>query len=76
LEAINSLEPVEFNFKGDYTKTTMGFFAEDVSDCLAASDKKAINPMEIITVLVSEVKAQESELKALKKKVAALKRRK
>ncbi len=75
LEAIDSLEPVEFNFKGDYTKTTMGFIAEDVSDCLAASDKKAINPMEIITVLVSEVKAQESELNGLKKKVAALKRR-
>lgn len=75
LAAINSLNPVEFNFKGD-SKVTMGFIAEEVSSSLAAYDKKAIDPMEIITVLVKEVKSQETELKALQKKIATLKRRK
>ena len=73
-EAINSLEPVEFNFIGD-SQVTIGFIAEEVSKSLAAYDKKAIDPMEIITVLVDEVKTQENELKALKKKIDALKRR-
>lgn len=74
-EAINSLEPVEFNFKGD-SKVTMGFIAEDVPSSLAAYDKKAIDPMEIITVLVKEVKSQETELKALQKKITRLKSKK
>lgn len=73
-EAINSLEPVEFNFIGD-SQVTIGFIAEEVSNSLAAYDKKAIDPMEIVTVLVEEVKTQEDELKALKKKIALLKRR-
>lgn len=71
--AFDGLEPVEFNFKGDRGRSTMGFIAEDVPDIFAAYDKKAINPMEIITVLVSEVKEQENALNQLKKRVASLK---
>ncbi|HEX2926608.1 MAG TPA: tail fiber domain-containing protein [Ruminiclostridium sp.] len=71
--AFEGLEPVEFNFKGDSGRTTLGFIAEDVPDVFAAYDKKAISPMEIMTVLVSEVKEQEILLSKLKKKVAALK---
>ncbi len=74
-EAINSLEPVEFNFIGD-PQVTIGFIAEEISNSLTAYDKKAIDPMEIITVLVEEVKSQENELKALNKKIVSLKRRK
>jgi hypothetical protein len=70
---VEELEPVEFNFKGDYSKTTMGFIAEDVPADLSAYDKKAISPMEIIAVLVNEVKEQEKILNKLKKKVAAIK---
>ncbi|EPR11617.1 tail fiber domain-containing protein [Ruminiclostridium papyrosolvens] len=69
---IESLDPVEFNFKGDRKRKTMGFIAEDVPDILASGDKKAISPMEILTVLVGEVKEQENLIKKLKKKVAAL----
>ncbi len=72
-DALDGLEPVEFNFKGDYERRTIGFIAENVSDIFSAHDKKAINPMEIITVLVSEVKEQENALNQLKKRVAALK---
>lgn len=71
--ALNSLEPVEFNFKGDSRRTTMGFIAEEVPEVFAASDKKAVSPVEILAVLVSEVKEQEKILNKLKKKVAALK---
>ncbi len=70
---LDGLEPVAFNFKGDYGKETMGFIAEDVPGILSANDGKAISPMEIITVLISEVKDQEKMLAVLKKKVAALK---
>ncbi|ACL75869.1 tail fiber domain-containing protein [Ruminiclostridium cellulolyticum] len=69
---IEQLDPVEFNFKGDRKRRTIGFIAEDVPDILASSDKKAISPMEILTVLVGEVKEQENLIKNLKKKVAAL----
>jgi len=75
-KAIEKLEPVQFNFKGDYSKTTLGFIAENVPNSLAAADKKAISPMEIITVLVGEVKEQEKALNELKKKVSNLKRKK
>ncbi len=71
--AFEALDPVEFNFKGDYTRTTLGFIAEDVPEVFATNDKKAISPLEILTVLVSEVKDQERLLNKLKKKVAALK---
>jgi len=73
-DALGGLEPVEFNFIGDNSKTTMGFIAENVPDTLAAYDRRAISPMEIIAVLVSEVKDQEKALSKLKKKVVALKR--
>ncbi|HEX2926983.1 MAG TPA: tail fiber domain-containing protein [Ruminiclostridium sp.] len=71
--AVEQLEPVEFNFKGDSKRTTIGFIAEDTPDMLTAGDKKAISPFEILTVLVSEVKDQEKMINRLKKKVAALK---
>jgi hypothetical protein len=70
--ALEGLEPVEFNFKGDYDKTTMGFIAEEVPEICSASDNKAISPMEIITLLVSEVKEQEYAINRLKKKIKAL----
>lgn len=71
--AVEQLEPVEFNFKGDNERTTIGFIAEDAPDMLTSGDKKAISPIEILTVLVSEVKDQEKMINKLKKKVAALK---
>lgn len=72
-DALEGLEPVEFNFKGDSGRRTIGFIAENVPDIFTAHDKKAINPLEIIAVLVSEVKEQEHALAQLKKQVAALK---
>ncbi len=71
--ALEGLNPVEFNFKGDLRRKSMGFIAEEVPEVFAASDKKAVSPLEIIAVLVSEVKEQEKLLNKLKKKVAALK---
>ena len=73
-DMLRELEPVEFNFIGDNSKTTMGFIAENVPDTLAAYDRKAVSPMEILAVLVSEVKEQEKALSKLKKKVAALRK--
>ncbi len=71
--AVEQLEPVEFNFKGDSKRTTIGFIAEDTPDMFTAGDKKAISPIEILTILVSEVKDQEKIINKLKKKVAAIK---
>lgn len=72
----DQLEPVEFNFKGDRRKRTIGFIAEDVPDMFTAYDKKAINPLEIITVLVSEVKEQQNRLNQLNKKIENFKNKK
>jgi hypothetical protein len=73
---IDELEPVEYNFKRDKSRTTLGFIAESMPKKLTNSDKKAISPIEIMTVLVGEVKEQEKEISDLRKKVAKLKRRK
>lgn len=73
-EALLNLEPVEFNFKGDNEKATMGFIAEDTPDIFTTQDKRAISPFEIVTALVSEVKEQEKDIAKLKKQVTAIKR--
>jgi|GEM_PF-1459677 len=71
--ALEGLNPVEFNFKGNNKRSTLGFIAEEVPEIFTSSDKKAISPLEILTVLVKEVKEQEKLLNKLKKKVSALK---
>lgn len=72
-EALHSLEPVEFNFRGDHGRTSMGFIAEDVPVIFGTQDRKAISPFEIITALVSEVKEQDRDIARLKKQVAVVK---
>ncbi|WP_244648232.1 tail fiber domain-containing protein [Ruminiclostridium herbifermentans] len=74
--AIEALEPVEYNFKGDKKKTTIGFIAENVPDSLASYNKTAISPMEIIAVLVKEVKDQERAINELDKKIIKISKNK
>jgi hypothetical protein len=71
-EILEGLSPVTFNFKGDTVKTTMGFIAEEVPAAVAAHDKKAISPMEIITVLTSVVKDQKKTIAKLQKQLEAI----
>lgn len=75
-EILDGLNPVTFNFKGDTAKTTMGFIAEDVPAAVAAHDKKAISPMEIITVLTSVVKDQKKTIAKLQKQLETIARSK
>jgi hypothetical protein len=69
---LDGLNPVEFNFIGDTEKTTLGFIAEEVPCEVSAKDKKAISPMEIITVLASVVKDQRKNILELQKQVEEL----
>ncbi|MDP4182078.1 MAG: tail fiber domain-containing protein, partial [Bacillota bacterium] len=71
-QLLDGLNPVTFRFKGEETKTTMGFIAEDVPQELSASDQRAISPMEIVTVLTSVVKEQQKSIQKLQKQVASI----
>lgn len=71
-DVLEGLNPVTFNFKGDTAKTTMGFIAEEVPDAVAAYDKKAISPMEIVAVLTSVLKEQKKTIAKLEKELAIL----
>ncbi|HEX2926606.1 MAG TPA: tail fiber domain-containing protein, partial [Ruminiclostridium sp.] len=64
-EILDGMNPVSFNFKGDNEKTTLGFIAEEVPNAVAAKDKKAISPMEMIAVLTSVVKDQKKVINKL-----------
>ncbi len=68
-EILEGLNPVTYNFKGDMERTTMGFIAEEVPEAVAAHDKKAISPMEIMTVLTSVVKDQKKAIAKLQKQL-------
>ena len=71
-QLLDGLNPVEFKFKGESTKTTLGFIAEDVPQELSAPDQKAVSPMEIVAVLTSIVKEQQKSINKLQKQIASI----
>ena len=60
------LQPLEFIYKKDPSEKTLGFIAEDVPDFVATNDRKSINSMDIIAVLVKVVQDQGKVIKELK----------
>jgi len=65
LEALASLDPVKFNYKGDASQKHIGFIAEEVPELVATKDRKGLSPMDIVAVLtkvVQELKARNEML--------------
>ncbi len=73
LELLKKLNPVTFDYKNNYLKKhNMGFIAEDVPGIFTTSDNQAISIMDIVAVLTSVVKKQQTETAAMKKQLNTL----
>lgn len=73
VEALRNLNPVKFNYKADSDKNQyIGFIAEEVPELVATSDRKTLNPMDIVAVLTQVVKEQQKAMAALAEKVKRL----
>ena len=53
MEALDRLEPVQFNYKIDEEDNYLGFIAEDVPAVVASKDRKGLSPMDIVAVLTN-----------------------
>ena len=74
IETLNDLKPVEFYFKADKEKERqIGFIAEDVPSNVGTLNKKGLNPMCIIGILVKVAKEQHKEITSLKEEMNSLK---
>jgi hypothetical protein len=79
MEAFEKLEPVKFNYKANKDEMCLGFIAEDVPDLVAVNDRKSLNPMDMVAMLIKVVQAQhktlssqENAISELKEKIAKL----
>jgi len=73
LELLKGLNPVSFDYKGNsFKKHNIGFIAEEVPAIFTTSDSKSISIMDIVAVLTSVVKKQQSESAAMRKQLNTL----
>ncbi len=66
LEALKGLNPVKYIYKSNPEERHVGFIAEDVPALVATKDRKALSPMDIVAVLTTVVKEQQTEIEKLK----------
>ena len=65
LEALDGLEPVQFNYRNDNGEDYVGFIAEDVPDLVATRDRDGLSAMDIVAVLTRVVQEQQKQIEAL-----------
>jgi len=58
MDALEQLNPVEFNYKVDPEEKHLGFIAEDVPDLVASRDRKGMSPMDVVAVLTKALQEQ------------------
>jgi len=62
MDALEQLNPVEFNYKVDSGEKHLGFIAEDVPDLVASKDRKHMSPMDVVAVLTKALQDQQEIL--------------
>ncbi|KAA0229896.1 tail fiber domain-containing protein [candidate division KSB1 bacterium] len=73
VEILTNLRPVKFVFKGDrQQRCHVGFIAEEVPAVAASADRTMISLMDIVGVLTSVVKEQQTTILALAEQVHVL----
>ncbi len=72
VSALNSLNPVIYNYKAIKDETRAGFIAEDVPEIVAMNDRKSLHSMDIVAVLTKVVQEQQKLIEELQKKVEKL----
>jgi len=69
LKAINSLEPVTYQYTADPSEQYAGFIAEDVPEIVANNDRKSLSTMDVVAVLTKVVKDQQATIEVLTKRL-------
>ena len=69
MATLNELKPVTFRYNTAPKDQTVGFIAEDVPELVATPDHKGLSTMDIVAVLTSVVKQQQSAIEKLEKMV-------
>ncbi len=73
LDLLKKLNPVTFDYKSNFVKKhNIGFIAEDVPEIFTTPDCKSISIMDIVAVLTSVVKKQQTEAVSMKKQLKDL----
>jgi hypothetical protein len=75
VEALDSLDPVKYNYKTDQEDEYVGFIAEDVPDLVASKDRKGMSSMDVVAVLTKVVQEQQKVVSELQKTKAELEKR-
>jgi hypothetical protein len=73
--ALQSLNPVKYNYKADKSEKYIGFIAEEVPELVAMTDRKSLSPMDIVAVLTKVVQEQQKAILELKAELSELKRK-
>jgi hypothetical protein len=73
--ALQSLNPVKYNYKADKEEKYVGFIAEEVPELVSMNDRKSLSPMDIVAVLTKVVQEQQKLISALQGKISDLERR-
>jgi hypothetical protein len=71
--ALQSLNPIKYNYKADKAEKCVGFIAEEVPELVAMNDRKSLSPMDIVAVLTKVVQEQQKSLSVQEKAIAELK---
>ncbi|MEZ5573734.1 MAG: tail fiber domain-containing protein, partial [Halioglobus sp.] len=69
-QALAGLSPVRYVYKNSRDEEYVGFIAEDVPELVATNDHKSLSPMDIVAVLTTVTKDQQSEITEQKAKMA------
>jgi hypothetical protein len=62
LSALNDLSPKKHYYKADGKDEHVGFIAEEVPELLATEDRKSLDPMDIVGVLVTVIQEQQKTI--------------
>jgi hypothetical protein len=71
-QALDALEPVEYNYKVLPNDPKVGFIAEDVPDLVAAPERDGLSALDIVAVVTRVVKEQQKTIDELNARIADL----
>jgi hypothetical protein len=74
IDALQTLDPVKFNYKKEQGEQYVGFIAEDVPELVATNNHKSLNAMDVVAVLTKVVKEQQKTIAEMKKEIKELKK--
>ncbi|THB80351.1 MAG: hypothetical protein D3926_07630 [Desulfobacteraceae bacterium] len=73
MAALKALRPVTFNYKHNPGEESIGFIAEEVPGLVAANNRKAIRPMDILAILTKVIQEQQQTIDDLGREIDMLK---